>query len=225
MSSTRVPIVEKILSANDRQAQSNKDYLNDHAVFSINLMASPGAGKTSFIVETIHRLKGSMRIGVVEGDTAPVTIDAEKVIAAGMPAVQINTGGDCHLDAMMFRDGLSQLPVADLDLVIVENVGNLICPAAWDLGTHINLLVASVPEGDDKPYKYPNIYRGLNVLIINKVDLTPYVEFKMDYFRQGVEMLNPGLVTFPVSCRTGEGFDKWISWINQQVSNHKAANV
>lgn len=224
MNSTRIPIVEKILSANDRQAQSNRDYLTDHSVFSINLMASPGAGKTSFIVETIHRLKGMLRLGVVEGDTAPVTIDAEKVIAAGMPAVQINTGGDCHLDAMMFRDGLNQLPVAELDLVIVENVGNLICPAAWDLGTHINLLVASVPEGDDKPYKYPNIYRGLNVLIINKVDLTPYVKFEMDYFRQGVEMLNPGLVTFPVSCRTGEGFDAWIEWLLKRVANHKARN-
>lgn len=224
MNSTRVPIVEKILSANDRQAQSNKDYLDENCVYSINLMASPGAGKTSFIVETIHRLKNVVKIGVIEGDTAPVTIDAERVIAAGMPAVQINTGGDCHLDAMMFRDGLNQLPIPDLDLVIVENVGNLICPAAWDLGTHINLLIASVPEGDDKPYKYPNIYRGLNVLIINKTDLAPYVIFDMDFFRKGVELLNPGLITFPVSCRTGEGFDSWIQWVLDQLRNHKTLN-
>lgn len=221
MSAIKVPVVEKIFSANDRMAEINRKLLNTHGVFSINLMASPGAGKTSFILETIKRLNHSLRIGVIEGDTAPVTIDADKVIAAGMPAVQINTGGDCHLDASMMSDGLSQLPLTDLDLVIVENVGNLICPAAWDLGTHINVLIASVPEGDDKPYKYPNIYRGLKVLVINKIDLTPYVKFDMDYFRQGVEMLNPGLVTFPLSCRTGEGFDEWIDWLTHQVHSHQ----
>jgi hydrogenase nickel incorporation protein HypB len=173
-------------------------------------------------LETIKRLDRSLRIGVIEGDTAPVTIDADKVVAAGMPAVQINTGGECHLDAAMMSEGLTQLSLADLDLVLVENVGNLICPAAWDLGTHINLLIASVPEGDDKPYKYPNIYRGLKVLIINKTDLSPYVNFNMDYFRQGVEMLNPGLITFPLSCRTGEGFDAWIAWLVAQIENQKA---
>jgi hydrogenase nickel incorporation protein HypB len=142
---------------------------------------------------------------VVEGDTAPVTIDADKITAVGMPAVQINTGGDCHLDAVMLKDGLQQLPLDEIDLLVVENVGNLICPAAFNLGTHLNVLIASIPEGDDKPYKYPAIYRGVDVLIINKIDLLPYVRFNMDYFRQGVEMLNPGLVTFPISCTTGEG--------------------
>ncbi len=222
MSAIRVPIVEKIFSANDRMAAINRKLMDDNHVFSINLMASPGAGKTSFILETIKRLDRSLRIGVIEGDTAPVTIDADKVVAAGMPAVQINTGGECHLDAAMMSEGLNQLSLADLDLVLVENVGNLICPAAWDLGTHINLLIASVPEGDDKPYKYPNIYRGLKVLIINKTDLSPYVTFNMDYFRQGVEMLNPGLITFPLSCRTGEGFDAWISWLTAQIEGQKA---
>ncbi|MBA4386225.1 MAG: hydrogenase accessory protein HypB, partial [Anaerolinea sp.] len=193
-------------------------------VLAINLMASPGAGKTSFILATIKRLQNQFRIGVIEGDTAPVTIDADKIISAGMPAVQINTGGDCHLDASMMSDGLDSLPLEDLDLVIVENVGNLICPAAWDLGTHFNLLVASVPEGDDKPYKYPNIYRGLEILIINKIDLQPYVEFKMDYFRQGVEMLNPGLITFPVSCRTGEGMDEWIDWLSKKIIDFKKSS-
>ena len=134
-----------------------------------------------------------------------------------MPAVQINTGGDCHLDASMMADGLKQLPLDALDLVIVENVGNLICPAAWDLGTHLNVLIASVPEGDDKPYKYPNIYRGLQVLVINKLDLQPYVQFDMDYFQKGVELLNPGLITFPVSCRTGVGFDAWINWLTLKL--------
>ncbi len=221
MSAIRVPVVEKIFSANDRMANMNRLHLTQKKVLAINLMASPGAGKTSFILETIKRLQNEFQIGVIEGDTAPVTIDADKIIKAGMPAVQINTGGDCHLDAAMMNDGLAQLPLEKLDLVIVENVGNLICPAAWDLGTHFNLLVASVPEGDDKPYKYPNIYRGLEILIINKVDLQPYVEFKMDYFRQGVEMLNPGLITFPVSCRTGEGFDAWIDWISTKIRQFK----
>ncbi len=221
MSAIRVPVVEKIFSTNDKIANQNRQNLSDKKVLAINLMASPGAGKTSFILATIKRLQDQFRIGVIEGDTAPVTIDADKIISAGMPAVQINTGGDCHLDASMMGDGLASLPLSELDLVIVENVGNLICPAAWDLGTHFNLLVASVPEGDDKPYKYPNIYRGLEILIINKVDLQPYVEFKMDYFRKGVEMLNPGLITFPVSCRTGEGMDAWIDWLSKKIIDFK----
>jgi hydrogenase nickel incorporation protein HypB len=217
MSSAKIAVVEKILSSNDRLAKIIRDNLTARGVLGINLMASPGAGKTSFILETIKRTAGELNIGVIEGDTAPVTIDADKISAAGMPAVQINTGGDCHLDASMVADGISQLPLCNLDLLIVENVGNLICPAAWDLGTHINLLVASVPEGDDKPYKYPNIYRGLNVLVINKTDLQPYVQFNRDYFQKGVELLNPGLITFPVSCRTGEGFEAWIDWLKRQV--------
>lgn len=221
MSAIRVPVVEKIFSANDRIANQNKTLMANNNVYAINIMASPGAGKTSFILQTIKRLQSEFNIGVIEGDTAPVTIDADKVIAAGMPAVQINTGGDCHLDAVMMSDGLNQLPLADLDVVIVENVGNLICPAAFDLGTNINLLVASVPEGDDKPYKYPNIYRGLDVLIINKIDLEPYVEFNMDYFTHGVQLLNPGLTTFPVSCRSEEGFEPWIEWLRTEILRAK----
>ncbi len=221
MSAIRVPVVEKILSANDRVANENRALLDEHKVFSINLMASPGAGKTSFILQTIRQLSDDLRIGVIEGDTAPVTIDSDKIIRAGRPAVQINTGGDCHLEASMLSDGLKQLALKDIDILIVENVGNLICPAAWYLGTHINLLVASVPEGDDKPYKYPNIYRGLQVLIINKTDLIPYVEYNMEYFQKGVELLNPGLTTFPVSCRSGEGIDAWINWLKDQVKQYK----
>jgi hydrogenase nickel incorporation protein HypB len=219
MSAIRVPVVEKIFSSNDRIANQNRNKLSQFGVLGINLMASPGAGKTSFILETIKRLSSLYKIGVIEGDTAPVTIDADKVIAAGMPAVQINTGGDCHLDASMMASGLEQLPLEKLDLVIVENVGNLICPAAWDLGTDLDLLIASIPEGDDKPYKYPNIYRGLEVLIINKIDLKPYVEFDLEYFRKGIEMLNPGLTTFPVSCKTGEGFPVWIEWLTRKIDS------
>ncbi len=213
----KVQIVEKILNANDQVAELNRRRLDDHRIFAVNLMASPGAGKTSLILQTIRALAPCLRIGVVEGDTAPVTIDADKVLAAGMPAVQINTGGDCHLDAGMLRSGLDQLPLDALDLVIVENVGNLVCPAAFDLGTHANILIASIPEGDDKPYKYPAIYRGLRGLIINKIDLLPYVPFRMDYFRQGVEMLNPGLVSFPLSCATGEGVSDWVEWLYSEV--------
>ncbi len=221
MSNTHVQIVEKILSANDQVAAVVRSRLNAAGVLAINIMASPGAGKTTLILKLIERLGQRLRIGVIEGDTAPVTIDADKITAAGMPAVQINTGGECHLDAVMMTQGLNALPLDDLDLLIVENVGNLICPAAFDLGTHLNLLIASVPEGDDKPYKYPNIYRGLHVLVISKTDLLPYIPFKMDYFRQGVEMLNPGLVTFPLSCVSEEGVDAFIEWVYQRVLEKK----
>ena len=218
----KVQIVEKILNANDQVAALNRQRLDEHHIYAVNLMASPGAGKTSLILQTIQALAPHLRLGVIEGDTAPVTIDADKVQAAGMPAVQINTGGDCHLDAGMIRSGLDQLPLDELDLIIVENVGNLVCPAAFDLGTHANILIASIPEGDDKPYKYPAIYRGLKGLIINKTDLLPYVRFNMDYFRQGVEMLNPGLVSFPVSCVTGEGIPAWTGWLRAQVEKARA---
>lgn len=218
----RVQVVEKILNANDQVAGLNRVKLDEKRIFSINLMASPGSGKTSLILQTIQGLNTRMQIGVIEGDTAPVTIDADKILAAGMPAVQVNTGGECHLDAVMIDHALNALPLGNLDLVIVENVGNLICPAAFNLGTHANVLIASVPEGDDKPYKYPNIYRGLDVLIINKIDLLPYVSFDMEYFQQGVELLNPGLVTFPVSCKTGEGIEKWIDWLQLRVNQQKA---
>jgi hydrogenase nickel incorporation protein HypB len=214
---TRVPIVEKIMSANDQIAATNRALLDANQIFSVNIMASPGAGKTSFILKTIEALAPRYRTGVVEGDTAPVTIDADKITAAGMPAVQINTGGDCHLDAVMLKDGLRQLPLERIELLIVENVGNLICPAAFQLGTHLNVLIASIPEGDDKPYKYPAVYRGVDVLIVNKIDLLPYVPFNMDYFRQGVEMLNPGLATFPVSCMTGEGVAAWADWLQRKI--------
>jgi hydrogenase nickel incorporation protein HypB len=221
MPSSRVQVIENIFSANDQVAQINRDLLNKSHIFAINLMASPGAGKTSLILQTILSLAPLLRIGVIEGDTAPVTIDADKVIAAGMPAVQINTGGECHLDAVMVNNGLQHLPLDDLDLVIVENVGNLVCPAAFKLGTHANVLISSIPEGDDKPYKYTNIYRGLDVLVINKIDLLPYVKFNMDYFCRGVEILNPGVETFKISCSTGEGIDIWTAWVKDRAKNRK----
>jgi hydrogenase nickel incorporation protein HypB len=211
----RVAVVERILNANDQLAAENRSRLDASGVFAINILASPGAGKTSVILRTIEALAPRIRLAVIEGDTAPVTIDADKIIARGIPAVQINTGGGCHLDAVMFQAALPEFDLAQTDLLIVENVGNLICPANFKLGTHKNVLIASVPEGDDKPYKYPGIYLGVDALIINKTDLLPYISFDMDYFQRGVEMLNPGLVTFPLSCKTGEGLAAWTEWLEQ----------
>ena len=209
----RISIVENILSANDRLAEENRARINAAGVFSINLMASPGAGKTSLIEQTLPLLKDKMRIAVVDGDIA-TSLDADRAAAAGAQAsIQVNTGGECHLDAVMLHGALNQLDLTQFDLLMVENVGNLVCPAEFRLGTHKSVLIASVPEGADKPYKYPGMYRGVDALIINKIDLLPYVNFDMDYFRRGVEALNPGVITFPLSCRTGEGMDAWINWL------------
>lgn len=216
--STRIPVVENILSANDRLAQRNREMLDQLGVYAINIMASPGAGKTSFILKMLEALHGRLKFGVIEGDLA-TSIDAEKAMAAGLPAVQINTGGECHLDAVMLADALPALPLQDLNLVVVENVGNLVCPANFQIGTHLNVLIASIPEGDDKPYKYPAMYRGMQVLIINKIDLLPYVPFNMDYFKKGVEVLNPGVAVFPVSCKTGENMEAWVDWLVKKVNS------
>jgi hydrogenase nickel incorporation protein HypB len=213
----RVEIVRRILDSNEQLAELNRKKLDEHQVFAINIMASPGAGKTTFILQTIAKLPKDLRLGVIEGDTAPVTIDSDKITAVGMPAVQINTGGDCHLDANMVGLAIDELDMDEIDLLLIENVGNLICPAGFALGNHANIVISSIPEGDDKPYKYPNIYRNIDVLIINKIDLSPYIDFRMDYFREGVEMLNPGLKTFAVSSKTGEGFEHWIEWLDEKV--------
>jgi hydrogenase nickel incorporation protein HypB len=219
--SQRIPVVENILSANDRLAAENRARLDAAGVFAINLMASPGAGKTSLIEQTLPRLAEKLRVAVIEGDIA-TSFDADRVLSAGAhAAVQINTGGECHLDAVMLRSALDQLDLTRLDLLLVENVGNLVCPASFQLGTHKSVLIASIPEGDDKPYKYPAMYRGVNALIINKIDLLPYVPFRMDFFRRGVEALNPGLTTFPLSCRSGEGLQAWLDWLVQHATRHE----
>jgi hydrogenase nickel incorporation protein HypB len=215
----RVPVVENILSANDQLAEKNRAKLDEAHVIGLNLMASPGAGKTSLIERTLGRLPAEYRLAVIDGDVA-TSIDADRAAAAGAQAVQINTGGQCHLDAPMVAGGLDQLDLAQLDAVIVENVGNLICPSSFALGTHYSVLVASVPEGDDKPYKYPAMYRGVDALVINKIDLLPYIEFDMDYFQRGVEALNKDLITFPLSCRTDEGLDGWIKWLTAILPKH-----
>ena len=213
----RIEVVERILQANDDIATMNRKAFDDAEVFAINMMASPGAGKTTLIEQTVPNLIKEHTIAVIDGDIA-TTIDADRAEKASAVSVQINTGGDCHLDANMIHFALKKLELTDFDLLIVENVGNLICPANFKLGTHISLLVASVPEGDDKPYKYPGVYRGVDILVINKIDLIPHVDFDMDYFRKGVEILNPGLITFPLSCKTGEGVDDWLKWIENQIT-------
>lgn len=209
-------VVEKILSANDRIAAENRAIFDAAGVKTFNLMASPGAGKTSLIEQTVKCLLPAMNVAVIDGDIAS-SLDSNRAQAAGATAVQINTGGECHLDAVMVNSALKQMNLEGIDVIIVENVGNLVCPAGFSLGTHKSVLIASIPEGDDKPYKYPGMYRGVNALVINKIDLLPYVQFDMDYFRQGVEILNPGLVTFPLSCKTGEGLEAWIQWIKENV--------
>jgi len=215
----RIPIVENILSANDQLAAENRARLDAAGVFAINMMASPGAGKTSLIERSIKALSNKFELAVIDGDVA-TSIDADRAAAAGATAIQINTGGACHLDAIMLRNALNQLDLNQFDLLLVENVGNLICPGGFQLGTHKSVLIASVPEGDDKPYKYPGMYSDVNALVINKIDLLPYITFDMDYFRRGVEILSPGLVTFPLSCQTGEGLDAWLAWVNENVKRN-----
>jgi len=217
---TRIPVVEKILSANDRLASENRSRFDAAGIFTINIMASPGAGKTSLIERTVNALNDTLRIGMINGDIA-TSFDADRAAAAGATAVQINTGGDCHLDAVMLQSALPQLDLANLDLLIVENVGNLVCPAEFQLGTHKSVLVASIPEGDDKPYKYPGMYRGVDAVVINKIDLLPYTPFRMDFFCKGIEALNPGVTQFELSCRTGDGLQPWLSWLLENVNRKK----
>ena len=214
--SVRVPVVEQIMSANDQLAAANFARLDAAGIFAINMMASPGAGKTSLIARTVEVLRDEFRMGAVDGDIA-TTLDADRIAALGVPTVQINTGGACHLDAAMFQSALPQLPLEELDLLIVENVGNLVCPASFKLGVHRSVLIASVPEGDDKPYKYPVMYRGVDVVVLNKMDVLAAFDFDVDYFRRGVEVLNPDLAFFPLSCKTGEGLEPWLAWLRDEM--------
>ena len=212
-----VPVVQGILSANDEIARQNRALLQQHRILTLNLMASPGAGKTSLILRTIAALRARLRIGVVEGDIAS-SVDADRVAAIGTAVVQINTGGQCHLDAPMVRRALAKLPLAELDVVIIENVGNLICPVDFSLGEDLNVMIASVPEGDDKPYKYPGIFTAVDAIIINKVDLLPYVRFDMQAFRKLVVGMNPDVRVFAVSCETGAGIQDWTQWLEERVA-------
>ena len=208
-----IHVAQNALTANREIAEQNRAVFDAAGVLAINLMASPGAGKTSLIERTVQALKGQIRIGMINSDTSQAAMDAERAERAGAISVHLNTTGRCHLDAGMVRDAIGCLPLREIDLLFVENIGNLVCPAAWQLGTHLSVLIASTPEGDDKPYKYPKMYGGADVLVINKIDLLPYVTFNLDYFRRGVEALNQGLRTFPLSCRSGAGLTAWFDWI------------
>ena len=211
----KVEVVTQILSANDQIAQENYALLESRKILAVNLMASPGAGKTSLILQTAKALDGRVRLGVIEGDIAS-RVDADKVAAEGLPVVQINTGGTCHLDAPMVRQALKSLPLDKIDILFVENVGNLICPVEFRLGEGLRVMIASVAEGDDKPYKYPGIFTAVDAVVINKMDLAPYVEFDLAALREAIRGLNRRAEIFEVSCRTGEGLAPWADWLEKQ---------
>ncbi len=208
----KIPVVKQILSANDQVAAENRARFDEAGTFVLNLMASPGAGKTSLILATLALLPEAIHPGVIEGDLTG-SIDADAVAARGVPVVQINTGGECHLDAPMIRAALRELPLKSINLLFIENVGNLICPASFNLGADLAIVVASVPEGHDKPYKYPGMFATANAVILNKADLLAVFEFDLDYFRRGLAMVNPTAPLFVVSCRTGQGLAEWVAWL------------
>jgi hydrogenase nickel incorporation protein HypB len=207
-----IKVVKDILGANDQIAQKNRQLFDSNNVFVVNVMASPGAGKTSVIMETIKRLKGRVKVGVVEGDISS-SLDAEAISKEDVPVVQINTGGECHLDASMTASALGDLPLKDIDLLLIENVGNLVCPAEFSLGEDLRILIASTPEGDDKPFKYPLMFHEADVILINKIDLLPYLQFNVDAFAKTIKGINQKAKIFPVSCTTGQGIDDWVSWL------------
>ena len=213
-------IQEDILGANKEKAARNRDRLDKHRILTVNVMSSPGAGKTSLILQTINRLKPKTRIAVIEGDVAS-SVDADKVHEQGVPVVQINTAGGCHLEANMTENALNNLPLEEIDLLLIENVGNLICPAEFALGEHKKAMLLSVPEGDDKPYKYPLMFTEADVVLINKIDLLPYLDFNITTFSKAVTGLNPGVKIFPVSCKTGEGLEAWFLWLEDEIKQMK----
>jgi len=208
----RVKVEKKILVANEEFATKNRDMLAELKIPCLNIISSPGSGKTTLLVRTIREFKGKIRIGVIEGDIQ-TDIDAQRIRTTGAPAIQINTEGACHLTAIQVSQAIEKLPINELDLVIVENVGNLVCPSAFDLGETAKVAVLSVPEGDDKPSKYPTIFARAKALLINKIDLLSGVDFNMDKARADVLKLNKNIKIFPVSAKTGEGMDRWLNWL------------
>jgi len=212
----KIPVVRNILEVNDRVAEQNRVLFNQNGVFVFNLMSSPGAGKTSLLERTIDHLKDRLRIGVIEGDITS-NLDAERIVQKGIQAVQVNTDGACHLDANMVREAVSNIDLASLDLMVIENVGNLVCPAEFKVGEDIKVMILSVTEGDDKPLKYPLMFQLSQALIINKIDLLPYVDCDIQKVREPALKLNPGITIFEVSCRTGEGLETWCDWLQGKV--------
>ena len=218
----KIEVIQNVLEANDTIASRNQQLLDKHKVFAINIMSAPGAGKTSLILQTLTRLKGKLNIAVIEGDVAS-TVDAEKVQGKAKAVVQINTRNmpeSCSLMAAMIESALKDIPLDDIGLILIENVGNLICPAEFTLGEHRRVVISSLPEGDDKPIKYPLIFVDADAVIINKMDLLPHVDFDIAAFRRSITGLNPKVEIFQLSSKTGEGVERWCSWILEQVKTH-----
>jgi len=218
----KISVVKNILEANDRIAQENKSIFNEKGVTVFNLMSSPGAGKTSLLEKTIDALKEEIRMGVIEGDIQS-TQDAERIARKDIPVVQINTGGACHIDGNMIRDTFKEFNFDDLDLLVVENVGNLVCPAEFNVGEDFKVMILSVPEGEDKPAKYPLMFHESKALLINKIDLIPYLDVSVEEIRAEALKVNPHLIIFEISCKTGEGLDAWCGWLREQVKGGRKA--
>ena len=215
-----IEVKENILADNDKEAQILRDKLKAKKTFLMNLMSSPGSGKTTTLVRTVEQLKDKINIGIMEADVDS-DVDAKTMANAGVKSIQLHTGGMCHLDAAMTEQGLNELGYDGLDLVVLENVGNLICPAEFDTGAAKNVMILSVPEGHDKPLKYPLMFSKVDALIINKIDVAPYFDFDMDKLREYVGKLNKNVKIFPISAKTGEGVKEWTDWLLNEVQNHK----
>lgn len=218
----KISVVRDILEANERIADQNRDLFKEHGLLVLNLMSSPGAGKTTLLEKTIEALKDDLKMGIIEGDIQS-SQDAERIAAKGIPVVQINTGGACHLDGNMIRDTFGEFNFQELDLMVVENVGNLVCPAEFRVGEDFKVMILSVTEGDDKPAKYPLMFHESTVLLINKIDLLPYVDCSIDKIKEESLKINPDLTIFEVSCKTGEGLDGWFDWLRKRVQAGAAA--
>lgn len=220
MTQVKVPVVRNILQANDRLAAENRRRFDDAGIFVINLMSSPGAGKTSLLEKTIDGLAGRLNMAVIEGDLQS-SYDAERIQSKGVQAVQINTDGGCHLDGNMIQIAMESLDLQDVDLLIIENVGNLVCPAEFNLGEHDKVMILSVTEGADKPLKYPLMFQLSSVLLVNKIDLLPYIDCDVSKIHERARQLNGRQEIFDVSCRTGEGLQSWLSWLEGKVREVK----
>lgn len=216
----KIEVVQDILQANKATAQELRTRFQKDGIVVINVLGSPGSGKTSLIERTLARLKGELKMAVIEGDIA-TTLDAQRIAQHEVPIVQINTGGTCHLTARMVGAGLEKLNLQDIELLLIENVGNLVCPATYDLGESARALISSVPEGDDKPAKYPIMFRQTSGIILNKTDLLSVVDFDLEGFKNSIGKLNPQAEFFPLSCQTGEGMEPWLKWVKRLATKVK----
>jgi hydrogenase nickel incorporation protein HypB len=215
-------VLENVLDANDTLARVNRDMFDSAETYTINMMSSPGAGKTALLERTLERLRKQLRLGVLEGDVQ-TTLDADRLARFHIPLVQVNTdpgfGGECHLDANMVRSGLGELPLEDIDILIIENVGNLVCPAEFRVGEDVRVMVYSVTEGEEKPLKYPLMFRSADLVLVNKVDLLEHLDFDLEQFLGNLDAVNPGVRPILTSARTGQGVDGWCDWLGQRLEN------